>query len=168
MRLTIALLALALGVLTAGTAAAQTCAFSGAPTGPSEARMKVRVRDADGVLRTHHFGGPAHAFYYIHDIYGHDAEVHSAFVADFGDDGAQIRAENAFYLVDVDRAPSGTEADPPIVAFSSREAAEAHHSRLGGELVQGWDAVWSWLDEQWHASGGNMGDRQRHYGRSDY
>jgi hypothetical protein len=168
MRILIALVALFTVTLLAGTAFAQTCAFSGAPVGPSEARMKVRVRDSDGVLRTHYFGGPAHAFYYINDIYGDNPNIHSAFIADYGNDGQMISATDAWFLVDVDDAPYGTEADPPIVGFASQEAAQRWQGRIGGEVVQGWTNVWNWLDDQYQASGGYMGDRQRHYGREGY
>ncbi len=145
-------------------ASAQTCDFSGAPTGPSHARTTLRVQDSDG-WHTHHFGGPAHAFYYVSDIYGNDPKLGSVTVADYvaAQDGRtrMIDAATAYYLWDTDVAPYGTEADPSVVAFSSRDAAQEWQRELGGEVVQGWDDVWSRLDSAYSTSYGEMGDRRK-------
>ena len=117
------------------TASAQTCDFSGAPTGPSHARTTMRVHDGSG-WHSHNFGGPAHAFYYVSDIYGNDVEFSSVMVADYvaAQDGRtrMIDAKNAWFLWDTDVAPHGTEADPSVVAFSSRAAAQEWQRELGG------------------------------------
>lgn len=161
MRIIVALLASVVFTLAATSAFAQTCDFSGAPVGPSESAMKVRVRGEDGVLRTHWFGGPAHAFYYINDVYGDSPDVHSAFITDYST-GAEVNAMNAWFLAGTRVAPSGTTADPPVIGFADRTAAEAAQARLGGELVQGWNGVWGWIAEGYES--GYEGDRRSHYG----
>ena len=66
--------------------------------------------------------------------------MESAQVVDF--DAAQdgrsrmLDGKAAWYLFDIERTPNGTEADPPVVAFSSREAAEEWRDELGGTVVQ--------------------------------
>jgi hypothetical protein len=168
MRNLISILALAL-VAFSTPASAQTCDFSGAPVGPSQSRVTMRVRDG-GTTNTHYFGGPAHAFYYVSDIYGPNADISSVTIADYDaavNEGRtrMIDAKTAWFLWDVNRAPRGTEADPPVVAFSSREAAQEWQRELGGELVQGWDNLWGNFSGSYSTSYGEMGDRRRHIER---
>jgi hypothetical protein len=167
MRYILSIAALLLVALTSVAGAqGQTCDFSGAPVGPSEARTVLRVRDGDGSVRTHYFGGPAHSFYYVTDIYGKTATVDSVQVVDYA--AAQngrsrmIDGKTAWFLFDVDVAPNGTEADPPTVAFASKAEAEQWQDELGGTIVQGWDNLWSRFDGAYSTSYGEMGDRRNH------
>jgi hypothetical protein len=153
-------------------ASAQTCEFSGAPVGPSQARTVLRVHEADGTVQSHYFGGPAHAFYYSKDIYGDGMDLAGVTVVDYNSAQSgrsrMIDGQNAWFLWNVDVAPDGTQADPPVVAFSSKAAAQQWQRELGGELVQGWDNLWSRFDSMYDSSGGNMGDRRGHIQRESY
>jgi hypothetical protein len=172
MRYILSLAALLLVSLTSVASAQQTCDFSGAPVAPSEARTVLRVRDGNGMVRTHYFGGPAHSFYYVSDIYGSNATVDSVDVVDYGalQDGnsRMIDGKTAWFLFDVDVAPNGTQADPPTVAFSSKAEAQQWQRELGGTVVQGWDNLWNRFDGMYTTSYGEMGDRRGHFERENY
>jgi hypothetical protein len=154
-----------------GSALAQTCAFSGADWEPSASRVKLVVND-EGEDRTLYFGGPAHAFYYLNDIYGADAKVVSAQIVDYNTRASKapkmLDASTAWYVVDGDLYVDGTEADPPVIALATEASAKTWQQRVGGTVVQGWDAAWDWMAKRYDGTNATMGDRRAHFERESY